>query len=240
MATRVSLQEFDAANDTITRYLQRVTLYFTANEIKAELQVPTLLSSIGASTFDRLCDLLAPTAPETKTLAELTTLLQKHFEPPRVVIAERFNFQKREQAAGETIAKYDAALRKLATHCGFGDDLENRLRDQIVCGIRKESDQTRLLTEADLTYKRTIEVIRSFEAADKTAKSLRRVGEVFQVPRKPVLVPADSPRIRTPPQEQPRGCGGKHKPSDCRFKEATCHYCKKPGHIAKVCRARAR
>ena len=27
---------------------------------------------------------------------------------------------------------------------------------------------------------------------------------------------------------------------DCRFKEVECHYCKKKGHIAKVCRSKAR
>ena len=31
-------------------------------------------------------------------------------------------------------------------------------------------------------------------------------------------------------------CGGKHKRSSCKFRDATCHFCEKKGHIQKVCR----
>ena len=34
--------------------------------------------------------------------------------------------------------------------------------------------------------------------------------------------------------------GGSHKASECKFKDAECHYCKKKGHIARVCRSRLR
>ena len=34
--------------------------------------------------------------------------------------------------------------------------------------------------------------------------------------------------------------GGKHLAKDCPFKESECHYCRRLGHIAKVCRSRAR
>ena len=34
-------------------------------------------------------------------------------------------------------------------------------------------------------------------------------------------------------------CGGKHDPSQCSFREYECHYCKKKGHLAKVCRKKA-
>ena len=35
-------------------------------------------------------------------------------------------------------------------------------------------------------------------------------------------------------------CGGKHRSSECRFKDVTCHNCGKQGHIAKVCKSNAR
>ena len=34
-------------------------------------------------------------------------------------------------------------------------------------------------------------------------------------------------------------CGGKHDPSQCSFREYECNYCKKTGHLAKVCRKKA-
>ena len=35
-------------------------------------------------------------------------------------------------------------------------------------------------------------------------------------------------------------CGGTHLPKDCYFKDAECHFCKKRGHISKVCRAKTK
>ena len=31
-------------------------------------------------------------------------------------------------------------------------------------------------------------------------------------------------------------CGGKHRASQCMFNEYECHFCKKKGHLATVCR----
>ena len=113
--TRGCSQEFNPATDSITHYLQRVNLYFEANKIEDDLKAATLLSSIGASTYARLCNLMAPDEPGKQTLDQISSLLKKHYEPTRVQIAERFNFRKRNQAVGESIADYEAALRKLAT-----------------------------------------------------------------------------------------------------------------------------
>ena len=123
MATRTfgTLKEFDPDAESIKTYLDRVELYFTANSVVAANQVPILLSAIGSSTYSLLSDLFAPDAPKEKSLAEITAALRKHFEPKRVVTAERFHFHKRNQAMGESIADYDAALRRLATHCNFGN-----------------------------------------------------------------------------------------------------------------------
>ena len=35
-------------------------------------------------------------------------------------------------------------------------------------------------------------------------------------------------------------CGRKHKATDCRFREAECHICKKKGHISRACRNKQR
>ena len=45
------------------------------------------------------------------------------------------------QAVGESIVNYDAALRKLATHCQFGTTLEEALRDCFVCGLWHDTIQ---------------------------------------------------------------------------------------------------
>ncbi len=150
--------------DNIDSYLG---LYFTANDVPDDNSVPILLSSIGASTYSLLSDLLAPDKPGGKTYAEITTALKKHFEPQRSVITERFHFHKRNQSGGENIAEFDAALRKLAIHCDFKGNLEEALRDQFLCGIHHDAVQQRLLSESKLTYVKAPEIAKGMESADK-------------------------------------------------------------------------
>ena len=44
------------------------------------------------------------------------------------MIAENFNFHKRNQASDQIISDFIAELRKLAMNCEFGDYLEEALR----------------------------------------------------------------------------------------------------------------
>ena len=46
-------------------------------------------------------------------------------------------------------------------------------------------------------------------------------------------------RPTTAPKPRPCfRCDGKHSPDTCRFKEATCNFCSKQGHIASTCLSR--
>ena len=71
--------------------------------------------------------LLAPTLPKEKSYKELKKVLKEHYEPKPLVIAKRFHFYKRGQAAGESLADYQAELRRLARTCDFGSFLNEAL-----------------------------------------------------------------------------------------------------------------
>ena len=85
---------------------------------------------IGSKTYSLLRGQLAPILPKDKSLKDLEKLLKDHFEPKPLVIAERFRFSKRVQAAGESLADYLAELRQLAQTCEFGTFLNEALRDK--------------------------------------------------------------------------------------------------------------
>ncbi len=98
--------------------------------------------------------------------------LNTHYEPKPLVIAERFYFHQRNQGASESVVEYVAELRRLATHCEFGTFLSDALRDRLVCGLRSAGIQKRLLSEADITLKKAIELAQGMEAAEANAKKL--------------------------------------------------------------------
>ena len=175
--------------------------------------------------YTLLRGLLAPDLPKEKGFDELEKALTDHYEPKPLVIAERFNFYKRGQAAGESLADYQAELRRLARTCEFGSFLNDALRDQFVVRMRSESIQKRLLTEAKLTLARALEIGLGMEAAAVKAKEYKEAP--------PAVMQVQALRRRSCYR-----CGrNNHDAKDCKFREATCHNCGKVGHIAPACRS---
>ena len=50
-------------NERMSAYLERLQMFFAANDVKEEKQVPVLLSMIGGKTYFLLSDLLSPEKP---------------------------------------------------------------------------------------------------------------------------------------------------------------------------------
>ena len=205
-----TLNEFNASAESITAYLERVELYFSANSVAQDKKVATFLSVVGPTVYSTLRDLFAPTSPKDKTLRQIFDRLKLHFEPKRTVIVERYHFHKRDQAAGESIADYEAALRNLATHCAFAAYLDEALRDRFVCGIRDDSIRRRLLSERDLTLTQAIEQALAMEAPAKNAlfvnshehgikklhfRPKQRMAQLYQPPVPDVENPTTRPGI---------------------------------------------
>ena len=69
---------YRAEEESITANLERVELYFQANDVEEAKQVPILLNSIGAKTYELLRSLTTPKAPKEKSLKELKTALTSH------------------------------------------------------------------------------------------------------------------------------------------------------------------
>ena len=247
MAAFRRIQEFNAAAESFSAYVERVELFFQANGIREEKQVPVFLSSIGSATYGTLCDLLAPSNPKDKSFEQIVDTLKGHFEPKPLVIAERFHFHRRNQAPGESITEYIAKLRRLASKCDFRAYLEEALRDRLVCGLLSEPIQRALLSEVDLTLKRAFQVAQGMEAAHKNAQSLK--ASKLPVHRLDQPTRVTGSRSFSSFKSAGDSTGGKtcyrcgrsgHLPNDCRFKDVTCHTCEKKGHIALVCRSARR
>ena len=64
-------------------------------------------------------------------------------------------------------------LRKLAEHCEFGANLDDRLRDRLVCGVTEELVEHRLFTEPTLTFQRALEIARNMETASNNVAVIK-------------------------------------------------------------------
>ena len=94
-----------------------------------------------------------------------------HLKPKPLIIAERFKFYKRVQHEDEKVAEYIVSLKQLSTHCDFGMFLNDALHDQLVCGLRQEAIQRKLLAEDKLTFKKASEIAQAMELAERTQLS---------------------------------------------------------------------
>eukprot|EP00731_Ephydatia_muelleri_P006059 Em0003g307a len=224
MPTFGRISEFVVEDERISAYLERVELYFGANDIANEKKVAILLSVIGAKTYAVLRSLVAPDQPKDKSFAELKALLKAHYDPKPLVIAERFRFYRRDQTAEESISEFLVELRRLAAHCEFGQFLDEALRDRLVCGLRNDAIQKRLLSEADVTLAKAVQIASSMESAEKKEQSLQlnvtKPGAICQV------------RVSC------NRCNSTdHSVRECRIKDSVvCFRCKKKGHIVRACR----
>ena len=235
MATHGSIGEFNAAIEDWISYTERLEQYFTANGVataQADKRRAILLSGCGPTTYQLIRSLVSPAKTTDKTYAELVKLVREHQQPTPSFIVQRFNFHMCLQKSNESISDFVAQLRKLSEHCRFGEQLEDMLRDRMVCGCRDKQLQCRLLSEPDLSYDKAFKMARARETAEQEAKNLHPNDEN----------PVHSLRSKGPPQrkhstkhENCYRCGGKHQADSCKFKTASCNYCHKQGHIANVC-----
>eukprot|EP00112_Aurelia_sp_Birch-Aquarium-sp1_P019358 Seg4771.2 transcript_id=Seg4771.2/GoldUCD/mRNA.D3Y31 product="hypothetical protein" protein_id=Seg4771.2/GoldUCD/D3Y31 len=206
-------------------YVEILEQFFIANDITdAPKKRAVFFSGIGPSTYSLLRNLMTPDVPSSKTYDELKATLSAHFKPKTLVIAERFRFYKRNQHENESISDYIVELKKLASTCDFGEFLSIALRDRLVCGLRSESIQRKLLTEIDLTFDKAEKITVAMELAQRNAVDLHPssssgvigVNKVEHKHKKRAKASASgSKQIK----ESWRCGGDKQNANDCKFKD---------------------
>ena len=266
MATRMALignvGPYDKNVEDFKSYSERVTLFMTANDVKEEKQVAVFLSVLGAQTYKLLKSLLTPESLEKKSVDELIKVLETHFSPKHLVIAERFRFWRRDQLEGESITQYSAELRRLSTHCKFDTFLPQALRDRLVCGLGSDSIQKKLLSEEKLSFERAMEISLAMEIADRQSKEFKTGHSTNRVQASGSSSPKSTwskgtnrgptqgqgkQKTSTPQQNNSgsgkpptpvcRRCGkGPHSPDVCRYKKYRCKKCKQVGHLKVMCK----
>ena len=173
--------EFQSREDTWDNYVARVNQFFVANDITDDNKKKAiLLTSVGARTYKLICSLTQPVEPASKTFAEIVTVVKEHQSPKPSMIVQRFKFNSRVRKAEESVRNYVAELRKLSEHCEYNNQLEDMLRDRLVCGIGNVQIQTKLLSEKSLTFKKAFDMAVAMETASENSKSISNMSMTSQ------------------------------------------------------------
>ncbi|CAC5419830.1 unnamed protein product [Mytilus coruscus] len=151
------IDEFDDNSVDWIQYTERLNHYFIANNIESmEKQRYLLLSACGKKTY--------------KLMRNLNCSAK----------SQRCKFNSRSRQPNESVSQFVAELRQISEHCDYKATLDDMLRDRLVCGIKEDRIQRRLLAEPGLTFKKAMEVATAMEMAAKNAHDLQ-VQEPKQV-----------------------------------------------------------
>ena len=223
-------------------YVERFEGFLNANGITEDGKKRSVfIAVVGPKSYNLLRNLVAPTKPSEKTLADLLAALSKHYNPTPSEVMQRFRFNTRTRKEGESVADYLAALRHLAEFCNFGDTLEKMLCDRLVCSINDEHTQKKLLAETALTYEKALTIAQGSETATRNLREMRTPSTAL-VKQEPVNRVTDKVD-KTAEKKQGTNvtcyrCGeAGHLAPNCRCKDWTCRSCGKKGHLAKVCKS---
>ena len=176
-----------------------------------------------------------------KTYEELTKLLTRELEPTKLPIAARYEFCQLKQGSDD-VATYVRKLRAAAEECDFKSTLDERLRDQLVFGLKNKDAVQKLLTEdiSKLGLDRATKIATANEAVHRSQIRMSSdVSDISFVSRRKKTLPTAT--LRSQGQDKCTCCGkSNHVKSTCRFRNCKCHVCGTIGHLKAVCRRRFR
>ena len=242
------LGAFDPSLETFPAYLERLEHFYIANDIgqcaadameavkKAadKKKVAVIISVIGNKRYNTLHDLCSPLVPKEKSFSEICELLKSHYKPKTLEVAGSFKFHSCVQAESESITKYSARLRRLATDCNFGTFLPRALWDQFVSGIRDGNTKKKLLSQDISTFEDAMKTAIAYEVA-------KRESQLF--PTNQIQVAKGMPPNNHKKASERRDTHRpKHqfssKSTEDKKPSYTCFSCGETGHSKKHCKHR--
>lgn len=210
-------------------YEERLKRFFVAYQIDDKddkRKSAFLLTAVSMEVYQTIKNLSYPDLPENKKFSELCGLLKQRFTPTLVIFRERTKFFEARQGEGESIVEWCTRLKKLATNCEFGDQLNPFLLNMFVAGLRRGPIFERLCEEEATS---TLDNLLKIAMKRESTMQQRQVLEVHKIQ------PEQQKRQRKS-EAKCYACGkGDHDFKKCQYKSYVCRNCDGKGHLAKVC-----
>ena len=252
----IYLQPYDELNESFEIYLQRLQNYLALRNLSDDTSennvksVQILLNCLGPKTYQTLVSLTAPDLPSTKKYQDLIDLLRSHLCPKPSEIAEQYKFLTRIQHEGESIAQFQAELKKLTVNCNFTCEnckkptVNTYLRGQFIRGVHCNETREKLLqfsTSKTLSFEEAVSIASAIEASKAESKAIQNPQNIHTVSQDNFNQNGRGKKNTFKFKSNIANikcfkCGkNNHKASDCHAKNLKCNFCKKNGHLEIVC-----
>lgn len=187
--------------------------------------------------------------PNMTSYEEARAKLNEFFLPKENPTYERHLLRQMKQRTGETIDAFTIRLRVQAERCGFGDRMEENIKDQIIQNCQSATLRRDLLKRGDVSLEEVLSIAKVFETVAQQEKSFVSVSEpkphsndvnkieaTSYEKRKRFDEPRDEPNLL-----QCHRCGyfgHIAKDDSCPAKGKTCDKCGGRNHFAKKCKTK--
>ncbi|KII64756.1 hypothetical protein RF11_06648 [Thelohanellus kitauei] len=104
-----------------------------------EFKKDLLLNNLECTHFKTIVDHVGAIGSKTTTYSKIVSYMATRHQEKINVFYERFNFGNRSRRGNETIMEFLGALKDLSVNCDFGDQVDERIRDQFVLKLKDES-----------------------------------------------------------------------------------------------------
>ena len=105
-----------------------------------------------------------------KIIKKAVDALNTYFIPKTDTTYARHSFRQLTQTPGETTRQFATRLRRVAKDCGYGEDTENQIRDEILCKCTNTYLKRKLLEEGSgLTLAKTLQIAENCEVDSQLA-----------------------------------------------------------------------
>ena len=120
MALFGNVGEYVESKESWSQYIEMLEQFFTANSIPDEKKASVLLSTIGATVYSTVGNLVAPRKPSEVTYLRTIEVMGNFYNPKPLVTVQRFRFYSWFCQPEESISTFVAELRNLAKDCELG------------------------------------------------------------------------------------------------------------------------
>ena len=264
------VQKFVVRTD-FQAYAEQLEFFFVVNGVTdlKQIKKAVLLINLPTETYQLAKDFVGPTSlrEDSLTYDTIVERLQKQLKPQKSALVARYGFDNRARNTGETVSRYVAALKHLATGCKFNEAMRlERLRDtcRLVSRIRDKKMVSELLKLKleELTFDIVVAKCIAIEQSYKDVEALQGRKESDQVdllesdpvdllsqsrpdkklkPRREAKPPEKTfPSHKETAEQSCYCCLGNHDYKSCPYKREKCYHCNKTGHLQRACKVKKR